>query len=90
MPELPELDRTRMQQTYANFLVLFSTDEEILLDFGMRKAEAPGEVEVLQRIVLSLPHARRVRDALATHLDKVDAAMGAKENEEQSDVPATD
>ncbi len=78
-------DRSKMNQTYCNFLRIQSSPDEVLFDFGIRKVEDPNEIEVLQRIITSHAHAARMRDALIRHLEQIQAARGAEKDRGEKD-----
>ncbi|MCD6415709.1 MAG: DUF3467 domain-containing protein [Planctomycetes bacterium] len=76
MSDKVQADRSQMTQTYCNVMSIVRSEEEVLLEFGMRRVDEPGVVDVLQRIVMSVPHAYRVRDALMRNLGRPEDIMG--------------
>jgi len=74
--------RDKLQQTYANFFSITASEEEVLLEFGMRKVENPKEVEMLQRIIVGPPFAHRIMkvlDGVVSRLPGGEAAIAKKE-----------
>ena len=79
-------DRSRMQQTYCNHLKLAYSTDEVILDFGFAKIDTHGEVEILQRIITSVPHALRIKDLLDKHLSAFERGEKTEETEVESDA----
>lgn len=65
---------------YANFVVITSTPEEILLNFALNlnppQPGQPTEVDVSSRVILTYPAAKRLAMALGGVLQQYEAAHG--------------
>ena len=85
-PQKPSPDRSKMQVTYSNYMMVALTGEEVIFEFGMRNPDNLREIDILQRIVTSIPHAVRMKDVLDRHLPKLAASPQGNQVEAQGDA----
>jgi hypothetical protein len=78
----PELQQVKFKgggeiaNAYANVCNITATPEEVFLHFGQRDADNPMEARSIEKLCLSLPHAKRLAIALAQTLKIVEEAFG--------------
>lgn len=70
-----EIDDATARGTYTNLALITHTETEFLLDFLFLQPQTP-KAKVLQRIVSSPVHAKRLLWALRDNIEKYEARFG--------------
>jgi hypothetical protein len=72
-----------LEYTYRDFFSLYVGSEEVLVEFGNRHRAQSNRATVHNRIVLSIPNAFRLQQALARSLDEARKRMQQAQEEQQ-------
>jgi hypothetical protein len=86
VPQQLQVDEKNIHATYANFVRVTGTPEELIVDFGLNKqvAGAVGDpIHLTQRLVLNFFTAKRLAVALSMAVQRHEAAFGNLETDVQ-------
>lgn len=88
-----QVDESNTVSSYANFIRVTGSPEELIVDFGMN-AQPMGSndkpVEIAQRIVLNFYTAKRLLHALHVSVQRHEDVFGKIETDIQKRVQATE
>ncbi len=85
-PQQLSVDDANIHATYANFVRVTGTPEELIVDFGLNKQVAGDDtnpVHLTQRLVLNFFTAKRLGAALHMAVQRHEAAFGRLETDVQ-------
>lgn len=85
-PQQLKVDERSINATYANFVRVTGTPEELIVDFGLNKqvaSEAPDPIQLTQRLVLNFFTAKRLAVALHMAVQRHEGAFGNLETDVQ-------
>ena len=86
VPQQLRVDETGIHATYANFVRVTGTPEELIVDFGLNKqvgGTAPETIQLTQRIIVNFFTAKRLAVALQMAVQRHEAAFGNLETDVQ-------
>ena len=86
VPQPLRVDESRIHATYANFVRVTGTPEELIVDFGLNKQAAGDQTDAIhltQRLVLNFFTAKRLAVALQMAAQRHEAAFGTLETDVQ-------
>jgi hypothetical protein len=86
VPQQLQVDETKIHATYANFVRVTGTPEELIVDFGLNKqvaGNAADPIHLTQRLVLNFFTAKRLAVALSMAVQRHEAAFGNLETDVQ-------
>jgi len=79
VPQQLKVDETGIHATYANFVRVTGTPEELIVDFGLNKqvaGDSNDPIHLTQRLVLNFFTAKRLAVALQMAVQRHEAAFG--------------
>lgn len=85
-PQPLRVDERDIHATYANFVRVTGTPEELIVDFGLNKqvvGDAIDPINLTQRLVLNFFTAKRLAVALQMAVQRHEAAFGHLETDVQ-------
>jgi hypothetical protein len=86
VPQQMKVDETGIHATYANFVRVTGTPEELIVDFGLNKqvsGDAQDPIHLTQRLVLNFFTAKRLAGALQMAVQRHEMAFGVLETDIQ-------
>lgn len=86
VPQPLRVDESQIHATYANFVRVTGTPEELIVDFGLNKQVSGDQAEPIhltQRLVLNFFTAKRLAVALQMAVQRHEAAFGNLETDVQ-------
>ena len=86
VPQQLKVDETGIHATYANFVRVTGTPEELIVDFGLNKqvaGDVADPIHLTQRLVLNFFTAKRLAVALQMAVQRHEAAFGNLETDVQ-------
>lgn len=86
VPQQMKVDETGIHATYANFVRVTGTPEELVVDFGLNKqvsGESADPIHLTQRLVLNFFTAKRLAAALQMAVQRHEMAFGVLETDVQ-------
>jgi len=86
VPQQLRVDETGIHATYANFVRVTGTPEELIVDFGLNKqvaGDVADPIHLTQRLVLNFFTAKRLAVALQMAVQRHEAAFGNLETDVQ-------
>lgn len=86
VPQQMKVDETGIHATYANFVRVTGTPEELIVDFGLNKqvsGDSPDPIHLTQRLVLNFFTAKRLAGALQMAVQRHEMAFGVLETDIQ-------
>ena len=89
VPQQLRVDEIGIHATYANFVRVTGTPEELIVDFGLNKqvgGTAPETIQLTQRIIVNFFTAKRLAYALQMAVVRHEQAFGQLETDVQKRV----
>lgn len=89
IPQQMRVDDSNIHATYANFVRVTGTPEELIVDFGLNKQVAGDDTNPIilsQRLVLNFFTAKRLTAALHMAVQRHEAAFGTLETDVQKRI----
>ncbi len=86
VPQQLKVDESGIHATYANFVRVTGTPEELIVDFGLNKqvaGDVADPIHLTQRLVLNFFTAKRLAVALHMAVQRHEAAFGNLETDVQ-------
>lgn len=86
VPQQMKVDESGIHATYANFVRVTGTPEELIVDFGLNKqvsGDSPDPIHLTQRLVLNFFTAKRLAGALQMAVQRHEMAFGVLETDVQ-------
>jgi hypothetical protein len=86
IPQQMKVDESGIHATYANFVRVTGTPEELIVDFGLNKqvsGDSPDPILLTQRLVLNFFTAKRLAAALQMAVQRHEMAFGVLETDVQ-------
>jgi hypothetical protein len=86
VPQQMKVDESGIHATYANFVRVTGTPEELIVDFGLNKqvsGDSQDPIHLTQRLVLNFFTAKRLAGALQMAVQRHEMAFGVLETDVQ-------